>query len=101
MCNSISTCLSLSLSLSVVKGCNRGKLYTCRICDTEREREWEVKLSPKGGNGEREGEREGGKAPGRSDKETTRREGERRDTCRVRGREREREREREKQLMYL
>ena len=50
--------------------------------------------------GEGKGEREGGKAPGRSDKETTRREGEGRYTCRVRGRERER-REREKQLMYL
>ena len=42
--------------------------------------------------GRGKGGREGGKAPGRNDKETTRREGERRDTCRVKGRERERER---------
>ena len=41
ICNCIYTCLSLSLSLPVVKGYNRGKLYTCRICDTERERERE------------------------------------------------------------
>ena len=41
--------------------------------------------------GRGKGGREGGKALGRNDKETTRREGERRDTCRVKGRERERE----------